>query len=145
DQDLPSFPTRRSSDLVLDGQVALDADVALELAGDADVAGTLDLALDGEVGGDQRFLAGGLARGRGGLGRGVGGGRLAERRGLVGVRGRFLPGRGFRVDDRHVCCPLREVCNGSGSPGTIEPSTLARGSCRDRRQADAERKWRKRL
>src|SRR5690606_41207169 len=83
DQDLPSFPTRRSSDLVLDGQVALDADVALELAGDADVAGALDLALDGKVGGDQRFLAGRLARGRGGLGRGVGGGRLSERRRLV--------------------------------------------------------------
>src|SRR5690606_17692016 len=48
----------------LDRQVALHVDVALELAGDADVAGALDLALNGQVGGDQRFLQ--LRRARGG-------------------------------------------------------------------------------
>ena len=37
-----------------DGQVALDVDVALELAGDADVAGAFDLAFDGDVGGASR-------------------------------------------------------------------------------------------
>src|SRR5690606_23982294 len=40
----------------LDGEVALDVDVALELAGDADVAGAFDLALDGQVGRNQRLL-----------------------------------------------------------------------------------------
>src|SRR3546814_13012101 len=35
---------------LLDGQVALHVDVALELAGDADVAGAFDLAFDGQVG-----------------------------------------------------------------------------------------------
>src|SRR5690606_6963566 len=65
----------------LDGEVALHVDVALEAARDADMAGTLDLALDGEVGCDQRFLGGhtwatggficggtGNVAGRGGLG-----------------------------------------------------------------------------
>ena len=42
----------------LDGEIALDADVALELAGDAYAAAAFDLAFDGDVGGDQRFLAG---------------------------------------------------------------------------------------
>src|SRR5579862_1331755 len=40
-----------------DGEVALDIDVALELAGDADAATAFDLALDRDVGGNQRFLA----------------------------------------------------------------------------------------
>ena len=43
---------------LLDRDVALHVDVALEAAGDADVARALDLALDGDVGGDQRFLGG---------------------------------------------------------------------------------------
>ena len=42
----------------LDGEIALDVDVALELAGDAHAAAAFDLAFDGDVGGDQRFLAG---------------------------------------------------------------------------------------
>ena len=42
----------------LDGEIALDVDVALELAGDADAAAAFDLAFDRDVGGDQRFLAG---------------------------------------------------------------------------------------
>src|SRR3546814_13484856 len=45
---------------LLDGQVALHVDVALELAGDADVAGAFDLAFDGQVGGDQRLLGRGF-------------------------------------------------------------------------------------
>ena len=40
------------------GEIALDVDVALELAGDADAAAAFDLAFDRDVGGDQRFLAG---------------------------------------------------------------------------------------
>src|SRR5690606_15916419 len=70
---------------VLDGQVALHVDVALEAAGDADVAGTLDLALDGQVGGDHRLL------GRGGRRRTRGNRWL--RRCEVGVR-RDVPDRG---------------------------------------------------
>jgi len=41
---------------LLDGDVALHVHIALEAAGDAHVTGALDLALDGDVGGDQRFL-----------------------------------------------------------------------------------------
>ena len=42
----------------LNGEIALDVHVALELAGDAHAAAAFDLAFDGDVGGDQRFLAG---------------------------------------------------------------------------------------
>src|SRR5690606_7504770 len=58
----------------VDGEVAFDVDVALELAGDADVAAAGNLALDGEVGGDDRFP--GLRRGR--RRRGTAGGLLLE-------------------------------------------------------------------
>src|SRR5205814_586418 len=42
----------------LDGEIALDVDVALELTRHAHAAAALDLALDGDVVGDERFLAG---------------------------------------------------------------------------------------
>src|ERR1700704_5523155 len=42
----------------LDGEIALDVDVALEIAGDPYTSPTFDLALDGDVGSDQRLLAG---------------------------------------------------------------------------------------
>jgi hypothetical protein len=41
----------------LDGEIALHVDVALEAAGDAYAAAAFDLAFDGDVGSDQRFLA----------------------------------------------------------------------------------------
>jgi hypothetical protein len=40
-----------------DGEVALNVDVALELAGHTHTPGTFDLAFDGDVGRDHRFLA----------------------------------------------------------------------------------------
>src|SRR6478672_4730972 len=40
----------------LDREIALDIDVALELSGDPDAAAALDLALDGDVRGNQRLL-----------------------------------------------------------------------------------------
>ena len=79
---------------LLDGQVALDVDVALELAGDADVAGAFDLAFDGQVGGDQRFLDFGFAARRRGMAAGAasvlacGSGSRCRRRRHVALRRR---------------------------------------------------------
>ena len=76
----------------LDGEIALDAGVALELAGDAYAAAAFDLAFDGDVGGDQRFLAGqagvGACDGRGRRGWGRARASTARRTGPVpSVRG----------------------------------------------------------
>src|SRR5690606_305561 len=79
----------------LDREVALDVDVALELAGDADVAGAFDLALDGQVGRNQRLLrrrAGSLLLGRSG-----GGGEVGNGRALVALGGGRIGGKRRRV------------------------------------------------
>src|SRR5690606_23316809 len=105
----------------LDGQVALDVDVALELAGDADVARAFDLALDGEVAGDQRFLGRDALRARrAGLAArvGAGGRRRLERRQVGIERSRVLLGRGFLVEDRHVSCPLAGLVVRANEPST---------------------------
>jgi hypothetical protein len=39
-------------------EITLHVDIALELAGDAHAPAAFDLAFDGDVGGDQRLLAG---------------------------------------------------------------------------------------
>jgi len=58
----------------LDREVAGDLHVALEAAGDAYVAGALDLAFDREIGGDHGFLHVGALRAAGRIGGGEGGG-----------------------------------------------------------------------
>src|SRR5690606_21288288 len=106
-----------------------------EPAGDADVAGALDLALDGQVGRDQRLLRLGLGCGAGRrqLGRGeLGGGRrrlLARGRGGGGGGGGgvVLPlGRGGAEDGHGAQILANEVGTGPAGRGPGGTSRLAR-------------------
>jgi hypothetical protein len=46
----------------LDGEITVDTNIALEAAGDLDVANALDFTLDGQVGRNDRLAALGAAR-----------------------------------------------------------------------------------
>src|SRR6185437_4696286 len=105
-----------------DGEVAEHVDVALETAGDAYVACTFDLALDGDIGRDQRF---GLGLARRGCGCGCGCG--TER----GLYRRFGYGLGLRDTE------ARQVggfgcCGGGGLDGFFPQAMGDSGSVRRR-------------
>ena len=82
----------------IEGDVAVDLHVALETTGDAHVAGADDLALDGEIGGDDRFF------------------HIQARRGRYSRRRR--PARHVRAERRYVRA-FRLPCRGGllGTPG----------------------------
>ena len=69
DRDLVGANTAAQLGACLDGEIAVDIDIALETAGDAYAAAAFDLALDREVVGDQRFLPGAGTAAAGGTAR----------------------------------------------------------------------------
>src|SRR5690606_8813380 len=118
---------------VFDAQVALHVDVALEAAGDADVAGAFDLAFDGQIGGDQGFLRDRFGRGRGGgrTGRAdLGGAEVGNSRSLPWrCRWRRIGREGGRV---LACVGVAlggengHVASSSGWAGTVRAGAAAR-------------------